>query len=104
MVAVVDTKTLVLGAHEDSGQDETGDEKKEKAVVQAVVAVSVKDGEKDEASRPGQCKDDTEDAEHLLRGAGVSGQSARVSEPALSDKGQVEEKGRNYVSGDEKRF
>lgn len=72
--------------------------------MQRGVAVGVEDGQQDKTGGADNGEDNRQAEQDLLADGDVGDQTAAVSQPALRDKGQVQEDGDDAGAGDEERL
>lgn len=89
MLAVFDSKPLILPAREHGREDVTAYEQQEEAVVHPRMVSDVKNGQQDQARCSGDGPDDAQPNEGLFPRRLVGYQPAAVTQPSLGEEGQV---------------
>lgn len=104
MLAVVDSKALVLPADTNSREQIASNKERQKRVVQSAILASLEDRKTDKSHGSNGRKGDREAAEDLLHEGRVGHKTAPMSQPSLRQERSIEKDGGQDAADDEERL
>lgn len=104
MLAVVDSKALVLPADADSREQIASNKERQKRVVQSAILASLEDRKTDKSHGSNGRKGYREAAEDLLHEGRVGHETAPMSQPSLRQERSIEKDGGQDAADDEERL
>lgn len=104
MLAVVDSKALVLPADTNSREQIASNKERQKRVVQSAILASLEDRKTDKSHGSDGRKGDREAAEDLLHEGRVGYKTASMSQPSLRQERSIEKDGGQDAADDEERL
>lgn len=104
VLALVNTKTLVLGAYEDGGEQVADNEDRQESLMHPWMPQCVEDGKQYQASSAYNRGYASERSQNLLTLGSRRCQATSVAEPLFADEDQVERDYCDTTAGDEERF
>jgi len=104
MLAVVDSKALVLPADTNSREQIASNKERQKRVVQSAILASLEDRKTDKSHGSNGRKGDREAAEDLLHEGRVGHETAPMSQPSLRQERSIEKDGGQDAADDKERL